>query len=258
MNTRLELILAFTAWGLETFSRRDCGLILAGARHLASERQIDRLLARLEQERLLERQGRGRSAKFRITAEAQIRLPTSHPTEHWQRPWDGKWRIVTFDLPVDRSRDRMLLWRAFRERKFGLLQRSVWIWPHEVETILQHVIQAEGVPECFCGLETGRVFLCTDDEIVATSWDWEEISRRHATYLKHAIATPQSLTRARDLNELGRIAHIERDAHHYAFSRDPLLPRLLWPRGYKGVGVEDRHQQFTAMLARRFREFAHD
>jgi len=258
MRSRLniERALAYLMWGVETLSRRDCGLILAGARVCSSEQRLAYLLARLEQRRLIERSGRGAQARFTITAEGRKRIAVTDPTRHWNEPWDGKWRVFNYDLPETRRTERILLWRALRDRKLGLLQRSMWVWPHDVEPMLCEIIQAQGIPECFCGFRSEALFLCSDAEVVNVAWDWEEIRRRHQTYQQHLSANVDSLKRASDLPVLARVARIERDAYQYAFSLDPLLPRSLWPSPYAGPRMEARHQEFLAVLSRRARELS--
>jgi DNA-binding transcriptional regulator PaaX len=251
-----EAVLDFLLWGLEVFSRRDCGLILAGLRVCDSERRANQLLDRLHRRRFIERRGKGAAAKFRITAEGRQRAGLISPAREWGTPWDGKWRAFVYDLPETRSKDRVLLWRALRQRKFGLLQRSVWVWPREAEPLLMEIVNAQGIPECFCGLETGRLFLCSDAEVVATAWDWEEIGRRHETYIKHGIANSRSVRSVPNLNNLAHVARVEFDAYRYAFSMDPLLPRELWPKHYAGQAVEERHQRFRTALRRRLQELA--
>jgi DNA-binding transcriptional regulator PaaX len=256
MKLEIEIALEFFLWGLEVFSRRDCGLILAGFRSCSNERELDRLLERWREQRLVQQHGRGKTARFSITDAGRKRLPVSEPGRHWDLAWDGKWRVFSFDLPTSRRRDRSNLWRALRAAKFGLLQRSVWVWPHEVEPILRDIIQARGIPECFCGFEVSRLFLCDDKELVVTAWDFDEINRQHQSCLQHAVANTASLNRAANLQELARIARIEHDAYQYAFSFDPLLPRPLWPKSYRGPAVEERHAAFRACLRRRLRELA--
>jgi DNA-binding transcriptional regulator PaaX len=251
-----EPVLEFLMMGLETFSRRDCGLILAGYRQIRSEAAIDRALYRLHRQNLVQRKGHGQSAKFVVTEQAKRRVRVIDPTRDWDRTWDGKWRVFSFDIPTIQRRERMLLWRSLRAQRFGLLQRSVWVWPHEVEPILLQIVKARGIPECFCGFESGRLFLCNDTEVVASAWDFDEIRRRHDSYLKHLVATVDSLDRADDLRALGRLARIERDAYQFAFSIDPMLPRDLWPKPYKGVAVHERHQTFGSQLRRRLRALA--
>jgi DNA-binding transcriptional regulator PaaX len=256
MRLEYQIVLEFFFWGLEVFSRRDCALILAGYRSTGGERRIERLLERLRRQRLIEQRGRGATAKFTITARGRGLVRGWEPAAMWNTLWDGRWRVFTFDLPLAQNKQRFVLWRALRERKFGLLQQSVWLWPRDVKPILQEILDATGIPECFCGFEAGQLLLCDHAEVVAVAWDFEEITRRHETYLKHAIANPHSAERAGDLRELARVARVERDAYHFAFSLDPVLPRELWPRRYRGGAVEDQHRAFRAALARRLRVLA--
>jgi len=46
------------------------------------------------------------------------------------RRWDGKWRVLVFDLPARRRADRDRLRIILRSNGFALLQKSVWVYPH--------------------------------------------------------------------------------------------------------------------------------
>jgi len=55
--------------------------------------------------------------------------------------WDEKWRAVIFDVPEVSRRDRdflrrELLWIGFKE-----LQKSVWIYPYEIEKELKALLE---------------------------------------------------------------------------------------------------------------------
>jgi len=55
--------------------------------------------------------------------------------------WDGKWRAIIFDVPEASRRDRdflrrELLWMGFKE-----LQKSVWIYPYEIEKELKALLE---------------------------------------------------------------------------------------------------------------------
>jgi DNA-binding transcriptional regulator PaaX len=239
---------------LEVLSRRDCGLILAGYCRCEGDKRLDRLLEGLRRQKLLEQTGRGSAAKFAITDIGRKRLRVERVAEHWDHAWDGQWRAFLFDLPAQRTKERQILWRALRASKLGLLQRSVWIWPHDVEAYLREVIQGHGIPECFCGFRASSLFLCDNTEVVHTAWDFEEIRRAHNSYLKHWVTNVASLNQAQDLRALARVARIERDAYYDAFSLDPLLPRELWPKAYQGPLVEERQQTFLARLYSRMKE----
>jgi DNA-binding transcriptional regulator PaaX len=138
----------------------------------------------------------------------------------------------------------------------GLLQQSVWIWPDEIEQILREIIEVNGVPECFCGFESRRLFLCTDQEVVASAWNFEEIHRHHRIYLDRTIGTTTDAREAASITELARAARFEWRAYQDAFARDPLLPRVLLPRGYQGERVHQEHLTFVRVCETRFGELA--
>lgn len=248
MAIRYEQVLEFFFWGLDVLSRRDCGLVLAGLRVCESERRANQLLSRLEQQSLIERDGRGQRARFRITEAGRNRVASIEPARLWAKPWDRRWRVFGYDLPETRRKDRVALWKALHARKLGLLQRSMWVWPHPVEQLLREIVEAEGIPECFCGFESRQLFLCDDAEVVEAAWDFQEIGRRHQSYLRHPAATAKALATARDLQTLAQRVRVERQAYQFAFSFDPFLPRELWPKSYAGPAVEARHQRFRAAL----------
>lgn len=45
--------------------------------------------------------------------------------------WDGKWRIIAFDVPEKKRRGRDALRQKMQELGCVQLQKSVWAWPYE-------------------------------------------------------------------------------------------------------------------------------
>jgi DNA-binding transcriptional regulator PaaX len=245
-------VLDLFLWTMDKLTKPTLHNLLAGYDEYAHRAENRQLFYGLERQRLLQRTGHGAQATYRVTASGIQRAQVHDPLGAWNRTWDGAWRVVTFDLPEVRRKDRQNLWRALRARKLGLLQRSVWIWPHPLQPILETIIEAEGVPECFCGFTTRDLFLCTHAEIVASAWDWEAIERGHQTYLGHPILNGPGLAKAHTLAQLSGVARNERRSYAYAFAVDPLLPRSLWPTGYRGAEVHRQHEQFRKLLAKKF------
>lgn len=50
-----------------------------------------------------------------------------------QKKWDGKWRIVTFDIPEKLRKNRDQIRYELREAGFVLLHKSVWVTPYPCE-----------------------------------------------------------------------------------------------------------------------------
>jgi phenylacetic acid degradation operon negative regulatory protein len=242
-------VLILFLWGMDKLTRPTLRNLLAGFEEFEHRRDVEPLLRRLQKRELVQRRGRADRATFMITPKGRQRVREFHPRAAWDRRWDRLWRVVTFDVPESQRQQRYRLWQALRERKLGLLQRSVWIWPRDVQPILTEIIHAEGIPECFCGFESRRLFLCSNEELVAAAWDFEEIARQQTGYLHQPTATIKNLRSARSLAALARIARAERIAYEYAFALDPLLPRALWPKNYRGETVQSQHEQFAAVLA---------
>ena len=49
------------------------------------------------------------------------------------KKWDGKWRVIIFDIPEMSRRDRDFLRRELKWIGFIELQKSVWIFPFDTE-----------------------------------------------------------------------------------------------------------------------------
>lgn len=50
--------------------------------------------------------------------------------------WDGRWRVVIYDIHDSRKTTRQKLMRTIREFGFVRLQDSVWVYPYDSEALL--------------------------------------------------------------------------------------------------------------------------
>lgn len=53
-----------------------------------------------------------------------------------KKKWDGRWRMVVFDVPEKRRRIRASLRAVMRETGFIRLQDSVWVYPYDCEDFI--------------------------------------------------------------------------------------------------------------------------
>jgi DNA-binding transcriptional regulator PaaX len=247
-----EEVLEALGWLFDKLSRPTLGNWLSAYAGYSHHDSARRLFARMERDKLIRHGRSGKELKFTITEQGWARLRDGDPEYGWRRQWDGHWRAITFDVPETRRKDRELLWKALRVRKLGLLQRSIWVWPHELRPIIKDLIRVEGLPECFFGFTTRDIWLCKDAEIVASSWDWEQIGRRQRAYLEQPATRLRALERADSAEKLAQAARAEWRCYRSAFSLDPLLPQRLLPPPYAGRAVQERHQAFRTLLARQW------
>lgn len=52
------------------------------------------------------------------------------------KKWDGKWRMIIFDIPEKKRRIRMQVLSLFHQAGFHRLQDSVWVYPYDCEDVI--------------------------------------------------------------------------------------------------------------------------
>lgn len=69
-----------------------------------------------------------------------------------QDKWDGKWRVVIFDIPVKFNKAREALRKKLKNLNFYQLQKSVWFYPYPCEDeilFLSNIFRIESFVEIF-------------------------------------------------------------------------------------------------------------
>lgn len=62
--------------------------------------------------------------------------------------WDGKWRMVIFDIPEKKKKAREALRNKLRELGFRELQKSVFIFPYECEDEINFIVEVFEIRPC--------------------------------------------------------------------------------------------------------------
>lgn len=79
----------------------------------------------------LSEKGKRKIREFQFT-ELKIPIP---------KQWDGKWRIITFDIPNKRNAGREALRSKIKELDFYPLQKSVWVFPYPCEQEIEFIVE---------------------------------------------------------------------------------------------------------------------
>ncbi len=241
-DTLLDLI----ASGLQiTTSRGKC---LWGT-WSSSESAYYSAVSRLRKKGLVaERGGEGRAPVFELTAEGRTRVSeVCSRREPWARKWNGIWYQIAYDVPEAERATREVL-RAFLKRlRLGCLQKSVWVTPKDIRPDYADLVQASRIDLFSVLFECRTVLNRPAAEIVRMAWDMDRLRRGQEWYLQ---VCEENLARARagtlSRNMLYALAGEELNAYVTVMKDDPLLPRPLWPAGYKGDEVWRFHRHFTA------------
>ena len=114
------------------------------------QRSFNRSIRRLVEQKLLqEKQLPDGSFQLILTREgirvarAQLLFGQSITFEN-SKKWDGKWRVIMFDIPEENRSFRDILREHLRNMKFYKLQHSVFISPHPYEKPLLELVNLYG------------------------------------------------------------------------------------------------------------------
>lgn len=104
-------------------------------------------------------------AGYRLTSDGEVEL-SRRKFERYQFPalkkWDGKWRVICFDIPETRKYMRYLIHQKLVELGFYRLQDSVFVTPQPCGEILKLMQKAFFLQEDVRGMVVTQI----DDERV--------------------------------------------------------------------------------------------
>ncbi|MDP2649118.1 MAG: hypothetical protein U1D26_03970 [Patescibacteria group bacterium] len=121
--TAPKVISALHKLGVADFDINDAGVVTRARRHLFRSG-----LLTTNEKGLVRLTPKGKKELERI--EARERL------QEKPRSWDGRWRVLIFDIPEHRRSLRVRLRRTLLSVGFMRLQDSVWIYPYDCEDFI--------------------------------------------------------------------------------------------------------------------------
>jgi phenylacetic acid degradation operon negative regulatory protein len=259
MQPRTEEFLNSLLWAADMLMRPTFRNLTDSYENWAYRNGLMRQVTRLERLRLVERDPRTPDERVcRLTEQGRLHaLGGRDPEAQWSREWDGRWRLVLFDVPTAENTRRDALRRYLREKGFGYLQNSVWVTPDLLQEERGILAGAKVNVESLLLLEARPCAGESDAEIVAGAWDFEEINRRYARYLRTLGERPtRPLRDTAAAKSLQRWAIEERLAWLAAVTTDPLLPERLLPPDYLGRRAWQRRKTVLREASRQLQTFS--
>jgi phenylacetic acid degradation operon negative regulatory protein len=258
VQPKTEEFLNLLLWHAEMLVRPTFRNLTESYEGWAYRKGLMRQVATLERQRILERNNRLPNDRlYRLTVSGRLHaLGGRDPEEQWRRSWDGKWRVVLFDVPTAQNTQRERLRRYLRAKCFGYLQNSVWITPDPLEEELELIGGGRIDVESLLLLEARPCAGESDAQIVNGAWDFERINRRYATYLKVLEGRPEAALHSESAAKaLFRWAAAEREAWLNAVTKDPLLPAQILPGDYLGQRAWRRRVEMSRHTSRQIGTF---
>jgi phenylacetic acid degradation operon negative regulatory protein len=261
MNAKTERLLWMLLWTCDMISQPTFRNLTESFEGWAYRNGFLRQLQRLERQRLLERQPAGSSTRLhRLTEAGRLHaLGGRDPAAQWKRKWDGRWRLVLFDVPESCRLARDKLRIQLHHRGFGCLQNSVWITPDDAKAERSLLADGPVDVESLIVLDARPCAGETDSEIVAGAWDFVEINARYAAYRQLLAKRPRNrLNTKTAATVFHRWLQEEQHTWKAAMEIDPLLPARLLPREYIGRDAWRDRLEVMKQAAEQMRTFQPD
>jgi phenylacetic acid degradation operon negative regulatory protein len=258
MRPRTEEFLYLLLWSAEKLMWPTFRNLTDSYESWAYRSGLLRQVSMLEQQKMLERNPASPDDRlYRLTRQGWLHaLGGRDPQAQWSREWDGRWRLVLFDVPTTQDSHRVRLRRYLRSKCFGYLQNSAWITPDLLDKERQILVGGQVNVESLILLEARPSAGETDEEIVAGAWDFKRINRLYTRHLEILGERPRAAPQSdRAAKVLLRWAATEREAWLDAVQHDPLLPERILPSDYLGRRVWERRVEALRDAGRQLRAF---
>ncbi len=148
---------------------------------------------------------------YRVLDLGRKEILRQFPLLEWRKkPWDGKWRVVMYDLPVRLGGRRNVLRNWLKKLGLGQWQMSIWVSPHPIIDRVDEVLGKVGLRE-YCSVhESRRVVGVSDKEFARKVWGLDELNGKYKDCLSEKTEANK-----RNMYEL--------------LMADPFLPKELLP-----------------------------
>lgn len=160
--------------------------------------------------------------------------------------WDGKWRVVFFDIPESRRELRDDLRWELKKLGFGLWQRSAWVTPFGITRELESYLRDQNLSDLVQIVVGERFGDPNDREFAARVWPLSEINRRYKSFLAGWAA---ELKREQTDEDRFRAATLFHDRYIDILLEDPQLPAELLPRDWVGDKAADLFKKLKSLLS---------
>ena len=217
-----------------------------------NERSYHSSVARLKKNGLVAVRHRdGSLPTLSLTEEGQAAVPDYYsPHRLWGKKWNKRWYVVMFDVPECERAYRDNLRSFLKQKRFGCLQKSVWVTPFDVRAEYDDLEHAAAVDSVAFLFEAQTVLGRGALSVVQHAWDFDKLEKLQSEYIRFAKGNLAKLSPYTcNESELVQLLRMDNLAYSQAMVLDPLLPEELHPPGYCGKGAYEAHTELAQAIA---------
>lgn len=178
----------------------------------------------------IEKIEKGGKPFYRLTSKGSGKLKENIPIlKSASQPWDGRWRIVIFDIKEEKKFLRESLRRKLLLLGFGKWQRSVYITPHDIEQEINQYLVSKGLfPSCVC-LVARRSDLGDDKALANKVWKLDDLNDDYQDFIDNCQKLIEKIEDKTIKDKEVRDLWL---AYKELLLRDPHLPKELLPKDW--------------------------
>lgn len=178
---------------------------------------------------------------IRLTAQGGKKITRDFPLFSLQkRKWDKKWRIAFFDIEEINRKLRDNLRSKLKELGFGMLQKSVFISPHDILRDFYEFIKYSGLDQAVYVFETSKPTIGDAKELADKVWNLNFLNEKYKQMVEKGREIQNShLTKPHDRGKMLNHGDEERKRklkgqYLEIILKDPFLPKELLPSDWFG------------------------
>lgn len=162
---------------------------------------------------------------LRITKAGQERITGIVPLQalrERERKWDGRWRLVIFDIPEKKRGERDVLRVTLHRLRFAQLQKSIWVSAHPYLGDVRSIIKERRLDSYVMLAESDALGREGSRALAERLWSLAALNSEYRTLLKKRGSIFEYL---------------------WLLSRDPFCPLALLPSPWYGAEAHARYEK---------------
>lgn len=175
--------------------------------------------------------GKGKNSVLAPTAEGRIKA-FSLSGCLWPEQWDGQWTTVFFDIRETSRSTRDKLRNFLKRLKFGMLQRSVWIFPGDFVSKLRRLMTESRLQDYVLVISCDDLGVEDQKALVERIWRVSALNRKYKK-LAEEVGNAQSLPTEKQAIKVREFKKLLLDL----LSADSMLSLALLPDDWVGKKV---------------------
>lgn len=196
-------------------------------------------LSRIEKKGYVKRVSEKRGVLFQVSKKGEELLETlSLIIPEKEKRWDGKWRLVSFDIPEEEHKARRELRQELKKLGLGRMHRSVWISPHRILGKVEELPAFQKYREYIWTFEG---YLKEDKrfrELIYKTWpQLDSVNKEYERFIIKWEERIRKILKNKRLKEAAisnAFKHLARTEFKKILCSDPKLPQKFFPEDWRG------------------------